>query len=60
MTTFNDIRAIATSSLHTTVRIHRKNGTYQVYKNGVLSLESKDWNVVKECALSSPGSDRTM
>lgn len=52
MTTFNDIRAVATSALHTTVRIHRKNGKFQLYKNGVQVYESADWNLIKEIALA--------
>jgi hypothetical protein len=49
---FNEIRNLAQSALHTTVRIHRKNGTYMVYKNGVMVYENSDWNLIKEIALA--------
>lgn len=52
-TTFNDIRTLATSALHTTVRIHRKNGKFQVYRNGELVCENENWGVIKEIALNS-------
>ena len=62
MTTYNDIRALASSALHTTVRIHHKNGKFQVYKNGEMVCESENWGHVKEIALgssSSPTPDRS-
>jgi len=56
---FNEIQAIAQSALHTTVRIHRKKGKFQVYKNGVMVYENSDWNLIKEIALSSSSPNRS-